>query len=774
MVQKKRAWKVCRPGRLTALALAGAAAVSLAACGGGSGDGTEEAGENSQTNGVSAPEYVYVPEFAEIEAEFYNEMIVNDALYYTTSQENEETGAWENCLMRHPLEGGEDTRVPLQLDALREQYGDINYWQVLKDGSVCALLQNYQYDEESGTESVTHALAKFDASGSPVLVVDITADFQGDGQENLYPYGICADSQGRFYLTGEKIWFYDAEGNAAGTINAPDWISDLCTGPDGKVYIQFYSQTKSREALAVLDFEAKSIGEPLKDTKGNAFVAGTEGTFISYDDSSVYLYDLTAQKSEKLFDWVDSDINGSYVDAVSVLEDGRFAVYYSDWETSDSGLAFLTKTPSSQVAAKEYILLGTLISSNRINASAVAFNKTSDKYRVVVKEYFDENVVWTETSYSDAVTRMLNDITSGNCPDLIALEGINVDQMANKGVFEDLSPYLEQSQTLDRADMMDNALAALTFGEVLVSIPGSFTLNTLIGKGEMVGQEPGWTLEDMVALADAHPDKDLFHQYGRIRLLQDLLNYNMSRYINWQEGSCSFDSKEFQDLLSFAARFPDDSQIDWGSDASEPGRVSKGEVLLCNAVFSDFDEFQMYEEAFQGDAVCIGFPNPDKESGAILYVVDSPIGISARSAVKEGAWAFLESYVSSGNRYGFGFPNSRKKIQKMAQEAVEVSYVTYDNGQLALDEEGNPIEESFGTVSYGSDWTYQYRRTTQEEVDTVFSLIETAKPSSYGTDEQIWNIISEEAEPFFQGQKSVEEAAGIIQRRIGNYIDENG
>ncbi len=40
-------------------------------------------------------------------------------------------------------------------------------------------------------------------------------------------------------------------------------------------------------------------------------------------------------------------------------------------------------------------------------------------------------------------------------------------------------------------------------------------------------------------------------------------------------------------------------------------------------------------------------------------------------------------------------------------------------------------------------------------------------------DTQLSQIITEESEPFFKGQKSAKDVAGVIQNRIQIYVNEN-
>ena len=53
------------------------------------------------------------------------------------------------------------------------------------------------------------------------------------------------------------------------------------------------------------------------------------------------------------------------------------------------------------------------------------------------------------------------------------------------------------------------------------------------------------------------------------------------------------------------------------------------------------------------------------------------------------------------------------------------------------------------------------------------SLIESAKPVAYSQGDAVLQIISEEAAAYYKGQKSVDEAAAVIQSRIKIYVGEN-
>ena len=60
---------------------------------------------------------------------------------------------------------------------------------------------------------------------------------------------------------------------------------------------------------------------------------------------------------------------------------------------------------------------------------------------------------------------------------------------------------------------------------------------------------------------------------------------------------------------------------------------------------------------------------------------------------------------------------------------------------------------------------------TQQEVDQVMSFV-TSLNQIMRNDEEMLNIVLEEAEAYFSGQKSPQETAAIIQSRVQNFVSE--
>ena len=748
--------------------------LSLASC------GKEETGEENKTE---TKEWVWVPEYQELDSiqgsSFWEAKLIGDYLYYPIETWGEEAKSYKVCKYSLVDKTTTETEVPVPGE------GYCRNFSIMEDGSICALFTEYNYDEATGNSSRRYSMVKVDSQGNQLWLQDMSEYIN---QENDQIDAMVLDGQNRIYLLCQnygdsgaegRILLFDSEGAHQGAINLSSgrgsWINGMMTDKNGKVYT--YGHGDMGYELTEVDFDKKSMGETFQNFPGNGngtFSGGIEKDILTYSDTTVYEYDVASQTSQELLKWLDSDIVGGNVRNIGVTSEGKIAVLTSDGSTNDEhSLAILTKTPGSEVVQKEEIVIGVMNSGQQLMSAAVKFNKSSDKYHVSIREYIDRNAEWTENTFSDAQKRLNTDITSGNCPDLIDLSYVNLEQMTEKGVFEDLYTYLESSSVLNREDFLDNILESYTFNGKLAGIPKSFSVSTLIASSADLGNEMGWSLDEMIDYADAHSGAQLFDGLDQASMMQFIMRCNEEAFIDWTSGTCNFNSDAFKKVLEFVGRFPEDFEYS-EDNLSTPTKIQNGEVLMDTAGLYDFREIQIYNEIFQGNAVCIGYPTIDGSVGVLMNAGEM-YGILSGSKNKEGAWEFLESYLSTPTDqwYSFGFPTKKAELEEMAAEAVKIEYATDENGEKILDENGDPIiSNEGGGIGYGDGWSYTYHVPTQEEVDIVMELLEIARPVPSGNDE-IMTIINEEAAAFFKGQKTVDEVADTIQRRVQTYVSEN-
>lgn len=762
-MKRQKISKVCR--RILASALAACMGLSLAACG----------GKDGRVDPVK--EWVYVPEFVTIEDDsvsYYEMRYSGDSIYYSSHEWDQEKGTSQIYLCRYSLADKNVTKVPLSWEGGNEESAgsrNIDNLVAAQDGGIYATVSSYTYDEKTQTGSSKWALTKFGADGKQIFYKDVTEQLKGQGSgDYVYINGFAVDGKGRMYAVSDStVYLFDGEGAFKGSVSVgagDSYLQSIGTGGDGKVYVCNYNWggEKSSCELVEIDFDNAKTGSSYPDfpesNSQSPIVSGTsEDTLLVNDGRTLYEYSLSSKTKTALFDWLDSDINGDSVRSVGAMADGRVLAVIEDWRNDDSGIVFLTKTKGSEVAQKETILIGTIYNDYELQAAAVKFNRSSDKYHVSIRQY-------------EEMTNLNNDLLSKtNCPDILNLSGLNSKQLAGKGLLEDLGQYLEKSSVLSREDFVESVLNAYTFDGTLACIPMYFELETIVGKGSDLGNKRGWTLQEMMDYADKHPDADLFDRMSKNTMMYYLLAYNESAFIDWKTGKCSFNSEEFKNLLAFANRFPTEIDYERGQ-ASTPTRIQNGEVLLKEESIYKFDSIQIDKEIFKGDMTCIGFPAMDGSSGTMMAAYGT-YGITTKATRKDGAWQFIESILQKSDSFdSWGFPAKKAELEKMAKEAVTVQYLTDENGNPRLDQDGKPIEIGVGgSMGYEDGWSYEYRRATQDEVDLVMELINDAKPFTM-SQSKVLEIIDEEAAGYFAGQKDLDSVVKVIQSRIQNYVDE--
>ena len=93
---------------------------------------------------------------------------------------------------------------------------------------------------------------------------------------------------------------------------------------------------------------------------------------------------------------------------------------------------------------------------------------------------------------------------------------------------------------------------------------------------------------------------------------------------------------------------------------------------------------------------------------------------------------------------------------------------THNCGELRLADAGKDVT----VVGWYDDVEITIGPLTEEDAQVVRDMVYNATTEAT-YDEQLMNIITEEAEYYFNGEKSAQEIAGIIQSRAQLYIDEN-
>ena len=755
--------------RLFAVSMAIIMTLQLVACGSG-----------STGNGAIQKEFVYVPEFVEIEGvDWFNSACGTDkGIYYSTTSWNEETGESKTSIFFMDGTTKAIEELPVDVTAGMEEgsSADIQQMTVLSDGNLAFVMGGWKIiNPETYEGEQTYSLKVISAEdGSVIAESDITKDIT-ELEEYAYIQYMVADGLDNMYLTSGngKILVYSKDCQKAFNIETQtdSWIQDMGVSKEGQVVYFTWNTNGMGSVINVIDATTRSVSKTctanVPDTRGNnSIISGTDKGIIVNSSSGLVAYDLETETATDIMEWLDSDINVDHVNYFTMLEDGRIMALTRDYSVGDGRAegVLLTKTPYAELPEKEIITLGVMYSSQDVNAAVINFNKTNDKYRIQVIDYSSDYT--SEEDYMDSIARFNNELTSGNGPDLFDANIVNMQMMAQKGVMEDLYPYLDADEDIKREDLFESVLKAYSVNDKLYCIPNGFYVETVIGKTSEVGDTPGWTLDDLMALMESKPEgTEVFDYATREYILQVCMMYNLDNFVNWETGECNLDGEEFIKVLEFANQFESQEDYEYDPDApSTPSKIQDGTLMLMSTSFSSVQDYQMQAAMFGEPITMIGYPTTEGVGNVISG--QNTYAMNSKSKNKEAAWEFLKYFLTEDyyeDNHVWGFPTLISQYDKVNEEYMEAEYY--------IDENGNEVEQSKGGWGW-DDFYIDLYAATQEEVDAITELINTCD-RTYSMDTQLITIMTEEAAPYFEGQKTAQDVADIIQSRVKMYVNEN-
>ena len=593
----------------------------------------------------------------------------------------------------------------------------------------------------------------------------------------LNTYNIAKDLDGNLIVVMEMtLQAIAPDGSIAWSMQLDNYVNSMVTLADGSVAVMLFGD-KGPE-LRPIDFEKKELGEsfPIPDSAWTLFPGDENYDF--YYTSGMFLYGFKLGEAEPVpvLNWMSCDINGDSVasQALKISSDGSIMGITTDYSggSIDTQLFTLTRVPADSLPKKQILTVAQLEYNPdyQLTNRMVRFNRSHDNVRL---EYLDYSQYNTESDFTAGITKFNTEVMAGNLPDIIPTNQIAYRQIASKGLLEDLYPYLDKDPELKREDFFPNLLSALEVNGGLYQVVSGFSVETLCGAASIVGDTPGWTYDDFNAALEKMPEgcTPLEPYVTRDQVMSSLLYADMDSFVDWTTGKVNFESDNFKQLLQFVKQFP--AEYNWDEhDNSESTQdlLRQGRQMLTQTYLYGLDSILWNGANFGGQATYIGWPTSSGVGSIMRF--ENGFAMSRSCADKDAAWEFFRSMLTeSGQTNQYNIPSNRNVFNKQLEDFMTPRYRKDADGNILLDENGEKIEESRGSWIDDSGVEHHIYAMTQEQADEVLSIIETCtKVASYDT--SIYDIVNEQAQAFFAGQKSVDEVARLIQSKANIYVNE--
>lgn len=572
-------------------------------------------------------------------------------------------------------------------------------------------------DVEDATQTMIFPLEEITSAGISLLVApESDCLYLIIGEDGACEEVICMD------VAGKELFTLESEG---------DFVYPSFTS-DGQFVVLQNQNDVCR--IVYLDHDARAWvkGEELEIPCTMLFDSGAYGLYGS-DGQRVIGIDPETGACTVILNWLDTGINQN-IFAVYDLGDDTLLV------SADNGVFLVTPVESEDSG-----VVLTLATFNYEDASAAAleFNSSQSEYRVVVKDYSEFN---TKRNSTGGLEQLGLDIASGDAPDLYDLRGLPISQYIQKGLLEDMYPYIDADPSMSREDFFPSLLKAMEADGGLYCIIPHSAIITMAAAPETVKNTEDWSLRTMAELAAG--EDPFAGSVTRYDFLQYMLAGYDSSFVDWRSGSCSFDDPEFAALLEFAKLLPEESPTNW--DDYDPllllSSVSSGFDVLINRFLLDCADDDAYVQS-------LGLPGEESPRFLIAPAIYS-WGMSASGEHKDGAWAFISTFLS----------------EEYQEDRITIPLRITAWDALREMEETN-VANGFSSFAMTPKGDLNLTINDTQHMDALEELIPLVN-GFFEENTAPMEIIWSEAQVYFAGDKTVEEAANLIQSRASIYMAE--
>lgn len=168
--------------------------------------------------------------------------------------------------------------------------------------------------------------------------------------------------------------------------------------------------------------------------------------------------------------------------------------------------------------------------------------------------------------------------------------------------------------------------------------------------------------------------------------------------------------------------------------------------------------FELFRAGHNDDFSMIGYPCEKNMGTGAMFDVPCLYSISAKSKNKDQAWIFIREMLEDDRQEAItdDFPISKKVFETKLQRSLKVS----DESERVVYIIGDTqIEARLGEIS-------------ESDIERVKKCVYESNQYYY-MDKDFFNIIREESESFYTGQKTAEEVIAVINNRLNIYFHEN-
>lgn len=412
------------------------------------------------------------------------------------------------------------------------------------------------------------------------------------------------------------------------------------------------------------------------------------------------------------------------------------------------------KFPESTKSNPKTLTLATFGGSN-ISQWVRSYNENHPDVKIEIVNYLD-----IDPDPREALNQIKIEISAGKGPDMINFGGQYSPLDASSGMMADLYPLLREDESFDGQDYYHNILDAFAVGDSLYVLVPSYRIDSYATVNDKLAELDSMNVKQLADVYNMLGEGDILFPGETKKAVFGMICYgSLENYIDWNKGTCDFNSKSFKEILHFANQFP--LHLNIADDYSSKEMFAGGHALLYPVSIGDVYGITGVRMLYGKTPVYIGYPF-DEGCGTMAGIANLAVGISASSKNVQESWDFLKSLLESEYQDSVknGLPIKVSSLEQKLEDAMRAEY----------DADGEKVVK--GTLRFEGEEPINIYEITEEDAETLKSIIRKIEYNAT-IDYNLYNILLEEVDYLFNDGRNVDDVANIIQSRASIYISEN-
>ena len=388
------------------------------------------------------------------------------------------------------------------------------------------------------------------------------------------------------------------------------------------------------------------------------------------------------------------------------------------------------------------------------------FKQEHPDCKVVIKDYrkYEDGV-----TMQDIVQDMMIDVVSGNGPDVVSWGYSYAPEHVVDNAFMDLSSFVDEN--LDEDIYFTNIIESFAINEKIYVLMPNFKIETMVTDKKWVDAAEEWTTQKVMEIYENNKEDYRLSDNNNTQFLSFTYFFRgeYNRYVDWESGKCNFTGTEFIDLLEFCNQFRD-ANID---ETTEVKPYIQTPFIAADV----FSVTRIRNQCKDMNLAYYGYPTGDGGKN-VACIANTAFSITENCENVEMAYEFMlgwydEEYQSMllDEKEDFCLPISKNALYEKLDWATTIEYKENEEG------ESEPVVKYEVKKDYYDTNPVLIYSIETEERDILLEIIE-GIDSGLMVDYPIYQIVLEEAEAYFQDDKSASDVADIINKRAQLYMNE--